>query len=194
MIYHNTSSTLSAHMQAKTQADKQADISHGVSGFLVWLRLWMAHAAQGLLTDIWRPKTAPQVTGYQRPSSLLPDNARSAMAPRVLVSRRARRILARGLPASRRYFGYEHLNARQLTGNQFLERAVRLSVSSRTVIYGLEYRLRLCQSVHMRERHHSARIFSVFKAKPRSTQYETLNTGLNTGLNAGLCAAHLWPN
>ena len=165
----------------------QTHASYGVSGFLVWLKLWMACAAQGMargiLTDIRRGKSSPQITGYQRPRSLLPDEARSAMAPRVLVSRRSRRILARGLPASRRYFGYEHLNARQLTGNQFLERAVRLSVSCRAVIYGLEYRLRLCQRLPLCQK---LPVNLLPASKPRSVRFETLN--------AGLCAAHLWPS
>ncbi len=121
---------------------------NGISGFLVWLRLWFACVAEGVLTDIFSHRKITSQRGYQRPPSLLPDSARAAIAPQVLCGRRRRRILARGLPPSRRYDGLQYLNDRQLTGNQFLERACRLSVGGRVGIYGLEYRLRLCQRRH----------------------------------------------
>ncbi len=130
---------------------------NGISGFLVWLRLWLGCVAEGILTDVFPhfrdpnpqsgyPRGYPR--GYQRPPSLLPDSERAAIAPQVLCGRRRRRIIARGIPASRRYDGLQYLNDRQLTGNQFLERACRLSVNGRVGIYGLEYRLRLCQRKH----------------------------------------------
>ncbi len=130
--------------------------SEAVSSFLVWLKLWLGCVAEGILTDVFpNRQTTPQTgypRGYQRPPSLLPDSARAAIAPQVLCGRRRRRILARlngrGVPASRRYDGLQYLNDRQLTGNQFLERACRLSVNGRVGIYGLEYRLRLCQRRH----------------------------------------------
>ncbi len=122
---------------------------NGISGFLVWLRLWLGCVAEGVLTDIFSHYRNPNSqSGYQRPQSLLPDAARAAIAPQVLCGRRRRRIIARGIPASRRYDGLQYLNDRQLTGNQFLERACRLSVNGRVGIYGLEYRLRLCQRRH----------------------------------------------
>ena len=127
-----------------------------VSSFLVWLKLWLGCVAEGVLTEVFPHRKAnPQSgyprgypRGYQRPPSLLPDEARAAIAPQVLCGRRRRRIIARGIPASRRYDGLQYLNDRQLTGNQFLERACRLSVNGRVGIYGLEYRLRLCQRKH----------------------------------------------
>ena len=126
---------------------------NGISSFLVWLKLWLSCVADGVILDVWadvfsHSKKSNLVKGYQRPPSLLPDSQRAAIAPHVLCGRRRRRIIARGLPASRRYDGLQYLNDRQLTGNQFLERACRLSVNGRVGIYGLEYRLRLCQRRH----------------------------------------------
>ncbi len=191
MFYNPSSSSLTAQtlqtashhsMRVATSArslegSSASSSSYGVSGFLLWLRLWMAHTARGILTDIGRAKSKPQSRGYQRPRSLLPDAARSAAAPRILLSRRSKRILARGLPASRRYFGFEHLNARQLTGNQFLERAARLSVSGRTIVYRLEYKARLC-----------------VRRPNNGPQKPQAHIPKTEGINLGLCDAHLYPN
>jgi len=129
--------------------------SQGLSGFLLWLRLWMACVADGALTDLearfyqksfHRGLSPDQIKwGYQRAPSLLPETARAAFAPRLRVNRRDRRILQRGLPASRLYVGLHHLNARRLTVGQFMERACRLSVNGRAQVYRMAMRRRLCQ-------------------------------------------------
>ena len=148
-----------------------------ISEFLVWLRLWLGYMAGEVFTDIFPNFACPARKGYQRPPSLLPEEARAAFAPRILVNRRRRRIIARGLPPSRRYNGLHHLNDRRLTVGQFLERACRFSVNGRVRIYGLEYRLRLCQRK------------ADFCAGP------SRNTPLqNTGVSLGLSVFHLGPD
>ena len=148
-----------------------------ISEFLVWLRLWLGYMAGEVFTDIFPNFACPARKGYQRPPSLLPEEARAAIAPRILVNRRRRRIIARGLPPSRRYNGLHHLNDRRLTVGQFLERACRFSVNGRVGIYGLEYRLRLCQRK------------ADFCAGP------SRNTPLqNTGVSLGLSVFHLGPD
>ena len=190
MIYQNPSSTPTVRLTSELQ--KNAPFKHqgfdGVSGFLLWFHLWVACTVEGFLVDIGRAASPPKkhtARGYQRPRSLLPNAARSAMAPRVLVSRRSKRILARGLPASRRYFSYEHLNARQLTGNQFLERAAKLSVNGRLGVYRLEYRLRLCQSIEPRLRKSTRLKDMTLCPRPWTPKFRTLN--------AGVCEVHLYP-
>jgi len=146
--------------------------THGgaISGFLVWLRLWFETWAKDRLSGI-----SPQ-TDY-RPPSLLPDSVRASFAPRMRANRKARRIMARGIPASRGYAALHHLNGRRLTFRQFMERACKLSTSNRIVVYWLSGRKRLCQC---RESVAGCAVV------PRPDDIPTLNLGL--------CAAHLWPS
>ena len=127
-----------SYRQQPLAFSRQADApSFAVTGFLVWLRLWFASVCSRGSSD--RSQTC------QRPPSLLPDSARAAQAPCIRVNRRTRRILARGIPASRGYAALHHLNDRSLTLGQFKERACKLSLSNRIVIYRLSSRKRLCQ-------------------------------------------------
>jgi len=137
-----------------------------ISGFLLWLGLWL----KDRFKDISRQ-------GDYRSPSFLPDSARAAYAPRIRSNRQARRIMARGIPASRGYAALHHLNARRLTLGQFMERACKLSASNRIVIYRLSGRKRLCQ-----------RRETVVTCGTMPTQ------GDKDRLNLGLCTAHLWPN
>ena len=106
----------------------------------------------------------------------------AAKAPRILANRQSKRIMQRGLPAARLYVGLRHLNARQLTGNQFLERACRLSANGRACIYRLEYKTRLCQR---RQVNHI--LSALAQLCPAATVQGCL-------INAGLSAAHVWPS
>ena len=113
----------------------------GLVGFLAWLRLCLACVAEGRLAY----KRGSGVShGHRRAPSLLPDSARAAIAPKIRVNRQTCRIMARGLPSSRRYVGLHHLNARQLSIGQFLERACKISSNGRIVVYRLVGRKRLC--------------------------------------------------
>ena len=114
----------------------------GLAGFLAWLRLWLACVAEGRLAY---KRGSRDSHGYRRPPSLLPDSARAAISPKIRVNRQTCRIMARGLPSSRRYAGLHHLNARQLSIGQFLERACKISSNGRIVVYRLVGRKRLCQ-------------------------------------------------
>ena len=117
---------------------------YGVFGFLTWLRLWVSCLGRHMNRQSLGLRGL-SATGYQRAPSLLPESARAAYAPRLRASRKDRRILRRGLPASRLYAGLHHLNARRLTVGQFMERACRLSVNGRVGVYRLGMRRRLCQ-------------------------------------------------
>lgn len=127
----------------------------GLSGFLLWLRLWMYHVADAMLTDLEERHysryfhyglSARQVSlVYGRWETLLPKQHRAATEPLIMLTRSTRRMVRRGLPPSRRYAGLHHLNARQLNLGQYLERACRLSANGRIVVYRLESRKRLCQ-------------------------------------------------
>jgi len=80
------------------------------------------------------------------------------------------------------YVGLRHLNRRQLTGNQFLERACRLSVTGRVRIYRLEYKTRLCQRRQVNQ---------ILNALAQLCP-AVLHNG--RAVNAGLSAEHLWPS
>ena len=176
---------MGGHPLPKKPMPKDPMPQNHISEFLVWLRLWLGYMAGEVFTDIFSylgPNFSPYFgrnapTGYQRPPSLLPEAARAAIAPRILVNRRRRRIIARGLPPSRRYDGLHHLNDRRLTMGQFLERACRLSVNGRAGIYGLEYRLRLCQRKHQ------------VCVSPISSTLSKIDD-----VSSGLSANHLWPD
>ena len=154
---------------------------HGgaISGFLVWLRLWLACWTHGWTEDNRHKK---YFQGGKRAPSLLPASARAASAPCLRANRQARRITARGLPASRQYAALNHLNGRRLTIGQFMERACRLSANGRTEIYRLRGRKRLCQC---RE------AFTATGSKSGTAHQNHITTD---GLSLGLCAAHIWPN
>jgi len=132
-----------------------ADYHHGeamveacsLSGFLVWLRMWMNCVTNGVLTEfearLYQKRfhyglSAAQVSlGYERLPSLLPESARSAPARKARLNRQTRRSLRRVIAPSRKVTCLRHLNARRLTNGQFLERICRLSVVGRVKVYGL---------------------------------------------------------
>ncbi len=117
------------------------------------------------------------MSGKTRAPALIPESARAPEAPKIMLSRSKRRMLARGLPACRQYGWFRYASSRTLSGNQFFELLGRLSVQGRVRIYRLEYKTRLCV---------------------RRPQNEVLDRGLSGslcgGVSFGLCAAHLWPN
>lgn len=174
---------------SRSAASDMATGGGAVSGFLVWLRLWLTCLApEGLrgglqerLADIFS-QGGSRASQDPRPPSLLPEAARAAYAPRLRANRQARRIMARGIPASRSYAALHHLNARILTVGQFKERACKLSASNRVVIYRLGGRKRLCQ-----------RREEVIKTGTTPSQ-SPYKGGHNQDLNLGLCDAHIWPS
>jgi len=169
-----------ADERLRTSLRAAADMAprgRAVSGLLIWLRLWLT--CLGLERFSQNRSSTPQ---DPRPPSLLPNAARAAYAPRLQANRRARRIMARGLPASRCYAALHHLNGRILTLGQFMERACKISTSGRIVVYRLSGRKRLCQ-----------RREEVLKAGTGRAQSERKRQNKD-GLNLGLCEAHIWPN
>jgi len=80
----------------------------GLSGFLLWLRLWMEerHYSRYFHYGLSARKVS---LGYERRQSLLPKQHRAATEPFIMLTRSTRRMVRRGLPPSRRYVGLHHL-------------------------------------------------------------------------------------
>ena len=164
--------------------------------YLGVLRLWLACLTESFVENFTGSasrylrafeakalqEAADIASGKTRAPALIPESARAAEAPKIMLGRRAKRILARGLPACRRYDWFRYASPRTLNGNQFFELLARMSVHGRASLYRLEYKVRLCQTVHMRERHRRSRA-----SKAEHQQAVSLC------VNLGLCAAHLWP-
>ena len=119
-------------------------------------------------------------SGKTRAPALIPESARVAVAPTILLNRSAKRILARGLPASRRYGWFRYASPRTLNGNQFFELLGRLSVIGRAAVYRLEYKTRLCTRRHQNKGPAYHRPCPVIMAA--------------MSVNLGYCAGHLWPD
>ena len=151
-------------------------VSAGILAYVALMRIWMSSFAELCRAPAYRSSKR------FRPFTLIPASQRSAWAPRVLANRQSKRIMRRGLPAARLYVGLRHLNTRQLTGNQFLERACRLSVTGRVRIYRLEYKTRLCQRRQVNQ---------ILNAIAQLCS-AVLHNGC--AVNAGLSADHIWPS
>ena len=167
--YHQTCALIEPKRQAQS-------VSSGLLAYLALMRLWMSSFVELCRAPAYRSSKR------FRSFALIPDAMCAAKAPRILANRQSKRIMRRGLPAARLYVGLRHLNARQLTGNQFLERACRLSANGRACIYRLEYKTRLCQR---RQVNHI--LSALAQLCPAATVQGCL-------INAGLSAAHVWPS
>ena len=161
--------------------------SLGLLTYLGWMRLWLACTVENITARGFRylrmveakalQEAADITSGKTRAPALIPDAARAPEAPKIMLSRSSKRMLARGLPASRRYAWFRYASPRTLNGNQFFELLGRISVHGRASVYRLEYKRRLC----VRRPYNVVTVVRPRLVNPAS-------------VSLGYCAAHLWPN
>ena len=158
--------------------------------YLSLLRLWFACTVEGLAGNVthylrgFEARALQEAadiaadirSGKTRAPALIPESARAPEAPKIMLGRSTKRMLARGLPISRQYGWFRYASSRTLNGNQFFELLGRLSVHGRASLYRLEYRLRLCQ-----RRSQTTAVFVSVWANTDS-------------ISMGLSPHHLWPD
>lgn len=163
--------------------------SHDMISYLGLIRLWLACAVESFskgFAPLWAAEqinlqdAADILSGKTRAPALIPESARAPEAPTILLNRSAKRILARGLPASRRYGWFRYASSHTLNGNQFFELLGRFSVIGRAVVYRLEYKARLCTRRSASQ--------NLKNQRPCPTIMVHLS------VNLGYCANHLWPD
>lgn len=188
---HTESDTaLCAVMPLGARSGDMCSSSAGILAYLGWMRLWLSCLSESFTHNMNRgfgylrafeakalQEAADIASGKNRAPALIPESARVAQAPKIMLNRRAKRILARGLPACRQYGWFRYASPRTLSGNQFLELVAKLSVNGRMGVYRLEYKRRLC----------TRRPLNV-----EATLCPLLVS--SNSVNLGYSAAHLWPN